>query len=213
MAGAAVLAGCAAPEMRGLVQMPGTRIALQQQPQGGFEVLVGENTHLPLPDHLSPRIEGMWIVGAHRLVLIEGTLKSCAARSYLLVTKDNEASIRPLGKCDDRFGFTWSADQLQARQLSVRDPAIWSFRDGKLTGPVLQSALNRRGRGPAAATATDRPAEATGAEPAPREPEAEPIRDAVTPPPVSKPVGEDVIPSPVGGGPLPQQPQRPPRLF
>lgn len=218
----ALLAGCAMPDSKGLIQMPGSRIALRQLPDAtGFEVAVGETTRLPLPGQLDARIDGMWTVGASRLVVIDGPQKGeaagrpCTSRPLLLVARENQASLRALGKCEDRFAYGWTGDQWTARQLNARDPMVWSFRDGTLSGPVAQSVLNRRGRNP---QAPERTAEPPAAEPAARDgagpaAPAEGSRDPVVPPPVSRPVGEDVIPPPVGGGPLPRQSPRPPRIF
>lgn len=200
----ALLAGCAVPEVKGLVHMPGTRIAVQALPEGGgHEVVVGESLRLALAEHRAARIEGVWAVGAHRLAVIDGATAACPARPYLVVAREAEGSLRPLGRCGDKFAFNWSAEQFTARQVNARDPMVWSFRDGVLSGPVAQSVLNRRGR-PAV---PERPAEA--GEPNGRE--VTPQRDPIAVPPISRPVGEDVIPPPVGGGPLPSRP--PPRVF
>jgi len=231
LAGPAILAGCAAPDAKGLIQMPGSRIVLRQLPDtAGFEVTVGEATKLSLPGHLNARIEAMWVSGATQLVLIDGATKAeariggpaCPSRPHLLLAKENQASIRPLGKCDDRFSYAWQGEQLTIRQLNARDPMIWTFRDGSLSGPVTQSSLTRRGRPGSAPPAQDRPPEGGGGEGggAGRDgatpdviPREQGMRDPVAPPPVSRPVGEDVIPPPVGGGPLPPPAPRPPRLF
>jgi hypothetical protein len=223
MAGPAMLAGCAMSDTKGLIQMPGSRIALQQLPNAaGYEVVVGDGTRLPLPAQLDARIEAMWTVGATRLAVIDGPQRGeregqpCVSRPLLLLAREGHASIRALGRCGDRFSYTWSGEQWSARQTNARDPMLWSFRDGTLYGPVAQSVLNRRGRAPAAAQ--ERAVEAPAAEPAARDgtPQAMPgegMRDPAAPPPVSRPVGEDVIPPPVGGGPLPGPSPRPPRLF
>lgn len=218
----AMLAGCAMPDTKGLIQMPGSRIAVRQLPDAaGYEVVVGETTKLPLPGQLDAHIDGMWTVGASRLVVIDGPQKGeaagkpCAARPLLLVARENQASVRALGKCEDRFAYGWTGDQWTARQVHARDPMVWSFRDGVLSGPVAQSLLNRRGR--AAAPTPERATEVPAVEPVAREGAspgpAEGGRDPAVPPPVSRPVGEDVIPPPVGGGPLPNQSPRPPRMF
>jgi hypothetical protein len=224
MAGPAMLVGCAMPDTKGLIQMPGSRIGLQQLPDAsGYEVVVGEATRLPMPGQLNARIDAMWTVGGHRLVLIDGAAKGdvsgrpCPSRPHLLVARETQASIRALGKCDDRFTFTWAADQWTARQVNARDPMVWNFRDGVLSGPVAQSSLTRRGRGSLPERAPEAPAgEMAGRDGAGAASPAVPAemgRDPAAPPPESQPVGEDVIPPPVGGGPLPRQSPRPPRLF
>lgn len=232
MAGPALLAGCAMPETKGLIQMPGSRIALRQLPDSaGFEVAVGETTRLPLPGHMSARIEALWSIGATQLVLIDGATRAearpggpavaaCPSRPLLLLAKESQASLRPLGKCEERFGYALQGEVLTIRQLYVRDPMIWTFRDGGLSGPATQSSLTRRGR-PGAAPVPERAADPAAGEvnggrdsggTDGRGPEAG-DRDPAAPPPVSRPVGEDVIPPPVGGGPLPQPAPRPARLF
>ena len=234
------LAGCAVPMPvpRDSVQLAGPRIVILQTVDergdgAAISVQLGDAKPLPLPGYLAARIEGAWTVGAYRVLLIAGTTKDCPRQESLLVAKDDAGQVRPLGKCADRFVFTASLDQWSARQANARDPLNWNFRDGKLTGPVLQSAMNRpraRLTQPERPAEPERPSEPErAAEPArlpepgrgsdvapaatatqPVEPPVSPIR----PPPVSRPVGDDVVPPPVGAGPLPGRGATPaPRVF
>ena len=231
------LAGCAMPVVRDNVQLGGSRIAIVQavDAQGDGAIIslqLGEAKPMPLPFYLAARIEGVFTVGDYRLLLIAGTTKDCPRQESLLIAKGDAGQIKPLGKCPDRFVFTATYDQWSAKQINARDPLNWNFRDGKLTGPVLQSALSRprarlaqpeRAPEPERASEPEHPAEPerasdpgrTGdAAPAPSsgqppEPTVSPIR----PPPVSRPVGDDVVPPPVGAGPLPGRATPAPRVF
>ena len=191
------LTSCATPEVKGVIQMSSSRIVLQQAPDdGAYSVQIGESKNIPLPDVKSARIEGAWAIGQHRLVLITTTTKECARAETVLSVTDENAVLKPLGKCEERFTITSGADQLTARQNNARDPAIWTFLHGNLNGPVSLSVLNaRRPRGSSPAAGAERAA------------------DPTVPPAVSRPVGDDVVPAPVGAGPLPRGPQRSPRLF
>jgi hypothetical protein len=228
LAACLALAGCAAPAPRDSVQLGGARIVILQSVDdrgdgAAISVQLGETKRLPLPGYLAARIEQVWTVGAYRLLLIAGTTKDCPRQESLLVTKDDAGQLGPLGKCPDRFAFTAVPEQWSARQLNARDPVNWTFKDGKLTGPVLQSAMNRprpRPAQPERPPEADRPAEPerTGdALPAATTPAATPAAEAppapIRPPPVSRPVGDDVVPPPVGAGPLPGRATPAPRVF
>lgn len=208
-----LLAGCATPEVKDIVQLGAPHIELLLAPRESFALRVGKAPALPMTDYTSVRVEGAWVVGAHRLVLLQGATKQCRQLQTLVtVTEDTTAaqpaSARPLGGCEERFTITWTGEQLTARQIGARDPALWSFRNGTLNGPVpLSTLIGRRGRG---ATALGAGSSNSGSGPMIDAPDMVPPPPIV--PPVSRPVGEDVIPPPVGGGPLPRRIDAP-RLF
>ena len=96
--GASLLTGCATPEVGDHVQLGSSRIALQMTPEKALELRVGDGPVLPLADHVAARIEGAWVVGAHRLVLLRGETPQCRVLQTLVVVKDDHANARPLGE-------------------------------------------------------------------------------------------------------------------
>jgi hypothetical protein len=217
----AALAGCGGvPAVKDVVQLSAPRVAVLQTTDAHGDsstlaIQLGDTPPLPLRGYAAARIEAAWIVGNHRLILLAGSTRECPRQETLLVAQGDRGQLRPLGNCQDRFAYNIADGQWSARQLNVRDPANFTFKDGNLTGPVLQSAMNvRRGR----PTQPDRPAEPAlpaeaGVQPADAQRDSPVPRNPVETPPVSRPVGDDVVPPPVGAGPLPGGAAPPPRVF
>lgn len=214
------LLGCAAPVAKDAVQLSGSRIALLQSADAradGGTVSVqmgvsqpGDTRTIPLAGLVAARIEGAWVVGSYRLLLISGSTRDCPWQTSLLITANDTGQLRALGNCNDRFMFTLSGGQWSARQTNVRDPASWVFQDGTLSGPIVASATGgRRGKQGAATSAFEQ--ERTPDSDHPGEPDR--AQSPVQPPQVSRPVGDDVVPPPVGAGPLPGRAQPAPRVF
>jgi len=206
LAGLAVpmlLAGCSIQEKGDVVSMAPDHLALLRTADAGgtptsYAVQAGTSSPLPLPDHVAARITGAWALGTHRLAVITGATKECQYLETLVVIEGRKAQLRQLGKCQDRFAFWNTANQWTARQSNTRDPVLWSFLHGNLSGPTLLSATaSRSGRPDGASRATE-----TGSMP-----------NAISPPTVSSPVGDDVVPPPVGAGPLPGRSSPSPRVF
>lgn len=229
------VAGCGGVDVKDVVQLSAPRIAVLQfnsdaNAGGEVAIQIGQAKPLPLPGQSAARIEAAWVVGPYRLVMIAGSSKNCARQETLLIAREETGQLYPLGQCQERFtatitGERWSARLMTARPITSnrtgpRDPAVWTFADGVLSGGPATLGTRRRMQ------AADRPPEL---EPdaernAAPQPVSTPPVDAapttapgtmrpLTPPPVSRPVGDDVVPPPVGAGPLPGRPQPSPRLF
>jgi len=157
-------------------------ISLQQATNGGaYSVSIGPRTVLPLEGYTTAHIDSIWNWPGQRLVVITGAGADCRQRYTLVIADHDAGSLHAIGECGDSLGFTQDGGTLSIKQVGVRNPKIWVFRDGALNGPIIQTA--------------SRPSRAAP-EPAPRSAEA--ASDAIAPPVVSAPVGDEVIPSPVG---------------
>jgi hypothetical protein len=179
---AVVLAACAAPRTMATFQTQDGTISLRQSVDGAtYSVTVGPHTSLPLDGFTSAHVDSIWNLPGERLVLITGVVSDCRQRYTLVIAQSDAGSLHPVGECGDTYGFAQDANTITIRQTGVRNPKIWTFRDGALSGPTTQ-----------VVTRQPRPA----LEPAPSR-TAEEAREATSPPAVSAPIGDEVIPSPV----------------
>jgi hypothetical protein len=179
---AVVLTACTVPRTIATFQTTDGTISLQETRNDSYSVRVDPGTSLPLDRYTSARIESVWNLSGARLIVIGGASSDCQQRYTLVIAATDTASLHSIGDCGDTYSFALHDSTLTIRQTGVRDPKLWTFKDGMLDGPTVQIA--RPSRPPARAT-TARPGENDS--------------DATSLPPVSAPVGDEVIPSPVGG--------------
>jgi hypothetical protein len=179
---AVLLAACVAgPRTMATFQTQDGTISLQQATSGGaYSVSVGPHRSLPLDGYTSAHIDSIWNWPAKRLVVISGAGTDCRSRYTLVIAESDAGSLHAIGECGDTMGFAQDGNTIAIRQIGVRNPKTWNFRDGALSGPFTQTAA-RPSRPPASSRA------------------AEGASDATSPPVVSAPVGDEAIPSPVGG--------------
>jgi hypothetical protein len=182
----AMLAACAPPPHTiATFHTEYETISLQQAPNGGaYSVTVGATTSLSLDNYTSARICGIVAVPGANLVIISGADADCLQRYALVVAINGSASLHPIGECGDAYSFARDGDALDIRQSGVRDPIVWTFRDGELDGPTVEITPRPHHRRHASAS---HPIDHTGDDP------PEPAAPAVSPP-----VGDEVIPSPFG---------------
>jgi hypothetical protein len=182
---AALVAGCAAgPRTMATFQTQDGTISLQQSTSGGtYAVSVGPRTSLPLDGYTSAHIDSIWNWPGKRLVVISGAGTDCRSRYTLVIAEGDAGSLHAIGECGDTLSFAQDGNTVAIRQIGVRNPKIWTFRDGALNGPFIQTAA--RPSRPAPEPVSSRAVEGAS--------------DATSPPVVSAPVGDEVIPSPVGG--------------
>lgn len=182
---AALVTGCVAgPRTVATFQTQDGTISLQQSTTGGaYSVSVGPRTSLPLDAYTSAHIDSIWNWPGKRLVVISGAGTDCRPRYTLVIAEGDAGSLHAIGECGDTLGFAQDGATVAIRQVGVRNPKIWTFRDGALSGPFTQTAA--RPSRPAAEPASSRAIEGAS--------------DATSPPVVSAPVGDEVIPSPVVG--------------
>jgi hypothetical protein len=159
-------------------------ISLQQSMAAGtYSVTLGPRMSLPLDGFTSAHIDSIWNMPRDRLVVITGAGKDCGLRTMLVTAQSGAGSLHPIGDCGDSYGFTQDGDVVAIRQTGVRNPKIWTFRDGALNGPTTLVAA--RPSKPPPDPASSRATEVTSG-----------VR---SPPAVSAPVGDEVIPLPVDG--------------
>ena len=182
---AALVAGCAAgPRSVATFRTQDGTISLQQATNGGaYSVSVSPRTSLPLDGYTSAHIDSIWNWPGKRLVVVSGAGTDCRQRYTLVIAEGDAGSLHVIGECGDTLGFAQDGNTVAIRQIGVRNPKIWTFRDGALSGPFTQTAA--RPSRPPAEPASSRAVEGAS--------------DATSPPVVSAPVGDEVIPSPVGG--------------
>ena len=186
------LAACATPRTLATFQTPDGTISLQQSIDGStYSLTVGPRTSLPLDGYTSAHIDSIWNMARDRLIVITGAGKDCVLRYTLMIAQGDTGTLHAIGECGDTYGFTQDGGTVTIRQIGVRNPKIWTFRDGALNGPTTPIAA--------------RPSRPSPGAPSSRA--AEGANDATSPPAVSAPVGDEVIPPPVGssGPPRPEQ--------
>jgi hypothetical protein len=180
----AVLAGCVNQftSLATFQTQDGT-ISLQQAANGGaFSVSIGPRTVLPLDGYTTAHIDSIWNLPGERLVVITGAGTDCRMRYTLVIAGHDAGSLHTIGECGDSLDFGQEGNTLTVRQVGVRNPKVWTFSNGALSGPTVQTAA--RPPRPAAEAAPPRSVDAAA--------------DATAPPVVSAPVGDEVIPAPVG---------------
>ena len=179
----ALLTACAAPRPIATFQTQDGTISLLQATNGGaYSVTLGPHTTLPLDGYASARIDSIWNMPRQRLVVITGAATDCRLRTTLVIAESDAGSLHTIGECGESYAFAQEGNTIAVRQIGVRNPKIWAFRDGVLSGPTIQAAAR-----------PSRPA------PEPASPRAsEGAIEATSPPVVSAPVGDEVIPAPVG---------------
>jgi hypothetical protein len=180
---AALLAACAAPPSIATFQTQDGTISLLQATNGGvYSMSLGPHTTLPLDGYASARIDSIWNMPRQRLVVITGASTDCRLRTTLVIAEGDAGSLHAIGDCGESYAFAQEGNTIAIRQIGVRNPKIWAFRDGALNGPTIQVAAR-----------PSRPA------PEPTSPRtSEGAIEATSPPVVSAPVGDEVIPAPVG---------------
>jgi hypothetical protein len=180
---AIVLAACATPRSIATFQTADAIISLRQSTlDDSYSVSVGQHPALPLDGYTSAYIDSIWNLSNARLIVIGGASADCKLRYTLVIAAGDAASLHSIGDCGDTYSFARYGNALAIRQTGVRDPKLWTFKDGMLDGPTVQIA---RPSGP-----RPRATSARG---------GDNVSDATALPAVSAPVGDEVIPSPVGG--------------
>jgi hypothetical protein len=160
----------------------GTISLLQSANGGTYSVTVGPRTSLPLDGYTSAQIDSIWNMPHGRLVVITGAGTDCRLRYTLVLAQSDTGSLRSVGECGETYGVAQDGSTIAIRQTGVRNPKIWTFRDGVVSGPTTQVAA-RPSKPPPDPTLSRA---------------AEVARDARAAPAVSAPVGDEVIPAPVG---------------
>jgi hypothetical protein len=178
-----MLAACTAPRTIASFQAGDATTSLRQSTaDGSYSVSVAPRTSLPLDGYTSAHIDSIWDMSDVRLIVIGGTGKDCPLRYTLVIAASGTTSLHSIGDCGDTYSFARYGDTLAIRQIGVREPKLWVFKDGLLDGPTVQIA---RPSGPRPRTTPAHPGDNAS--------------DATSLPAVSAPVGDEVIPSPVGG--------------
>jgi hypothetical protein len=182
---AIILAACATPRTLATFQTQDGTISLQQSIDGStYSLVIGRRTSLPLDGYTSAHIDSIWNMPRDRLIVVTGAGKDCGLRYTLVIAQSDTGSLHAIGECGDTYVFTQDGAAVTIRQIGVRNPSIWTFRDGVLNGPTTAIAARPSRSSPSATSS--RAAEGANA-------------DATSPPAVSAPVGDEVIPPPVGG--------------
>jgi hypothetical protein len=182
LAGLLFLAGCTTASSPGAFDAGFGAVALRQTHSGGYDLAQGSRWSVALPGYRQARLIGLWTAGTSTVVVVGGSDEACPLRYTVVSARAQAAEAHRLPGCG-AYDFSGDGASVTATQEGGRDPMVWTFRDGALTGPTPRSALLRR--------ASARSAARSGAA---GKPDADPYR---TPPPISQEAGEDVIPAAV----------------
>ena len=107
---------------------------------GSYSVSVAPHTSLPLDGYTSAHIDSIWNMSDARLIVIGGAGADCQLRYTLVIAASDTASLHSIGDCGDTYSFARYGNALAIRQTGVRDPKLWTFKDGMLDGPTIQIA-------------------------------------------------------------------------